>query len=35
MSGRLTAEFTAALSLSMIAFGVPAGAINPSQMVAS
>src|SRR3979490_2429805 len=35
MSGRLIAALTAALSLSMIGFGVPAGAINPSQMVAS
>src|SRR5580693_8011050 len=34
-SGRLTTSFTAALSLSMIGFGVPAGAIKPSQMVAS
>src|SRR5262245_20482963 len=34
-SGRLIAAFTAALSLSMIGFGVPAGAIRPSQMVAS
>src|ERR1700738_1075459 len=35
ISGRLTAAFTAALSLSMIGFGVPAGAISPSQIVAS
>src|ERR1700738_5544550 len=35
MSGRLMAALTAALSLSMIGFGVPAGAINPSQIVAS
>src|ERR1700754_169980 len=35
ISGRFTAAFTAAFSLSMIGFGVPAGAINPSQMVAS
>src|ERR1700674_2810755 len=35
MSGRVMAALTAALSLSMIGFGVPAGAINPSQMVAS
>src|SRR3984893_6060049 len=34
ISGRLTAAFTAALSLSMIGFGVPAGAISPSQIVA-
>src|SRR5258707_373162 len=35
ISGRLTAAFTAAFSLSITGFGVPAGAINPSQMVAS
>src|ERR1700754_4676619 len=35
MSGRFTAVFTAAFNLSMIDFGVPAGAINPSQIVAS
>src|SRR5882757_6372823 len=35
ISGRWTAAFTAAFNLSMIGFGVPAGAINPSQMVAS
>src|SRR6202165_4050474 len=35
ISGRLTAPFTAAFSLSITGFGVPAGAINPSQMVAS
>src|SRR6201996_8990437 len=34
-SGRLITALTAALSLSMIGFGVPTGAINPSQMVAS
>src|SRR5260221_11734166 len=34
-SGRFTAAFTAALSLSIIGFGVPVGAIRPSQMVAS
>src|SRR5207237_3572934 len=35
ISGRFTIAFTAALSLSTIGFGVPAGAIRPSQMVAS
>src|ERR1700694_4940907 len=35
ISGRLSAAFTAVLSLSMIGFCVPMGAINPSQMVAS
>src|ERR1700738_4714942 len=35
ISGRLTAAFTAAFNLSITGFGVPAGAINPSQMVAS
>src|ERR1700722_12575922 len=35
ISGRLITSLTAALSLSTIGFGVPAGAINPSQMVAS
>src|SRR6266481_1546223 len=35
ISGRLTAAFTAAFNLSTTGFGVPAGAINPSQMVAS
>src|ERR1700692_2364016 len=35
ISGRLIAAFTAALSLSMIGFGVPVGAIRPSPMVAS
>src|SRR5260370_14011395 len=35
MSGRLMAALTAALSLSMIGFGVPAGAIIPRQMVDS
>src|SRR4029079_12478001 len=34
-SGRFTAAFTAALILSMIGLGVLAGAIRPSQMVAS
>src|SRR5882757_342356 len=35
MSGRFRAAFTAALSLSITGLGVPAGAIRPSQMVAS
>src|SRR5260370_39447109 len=35
MSGRLTAALTAAFSLSITGFGVPSGAINPGQMVAS
>src|ERR1700738_1387359 len=35
MSGRLTAALTAAFSLSITGFGVPAGATNPSQMAAS
>src|SRR5258706_15084718 len=35
ISGRLTAAFTAAFNLLTIGFGVPVGAINPSQMVPS
>src|ERR1700730_2662177 len=35
ISGRLMAALTAAFSFSTIGFGVPVGAINPSQMVAS
>ena len=35
MSGRFTIALTAALSLSITGFGVPAGAIRPSHIVAS
>src|SRR5258708_36902344 len=35
ISGRLIAAFTAAFNLSITGFGVPSGAINPHQMVAS
>jgi len=35
ISGRVMVRLMAALSLSTIGFGVPAGAIRPSQMVAS
>src|SRR6476660_8842250 len=35
ISGRLTTSLTAAFNLSVTGFGVPAGAINPSQIVAS